>query len=104
MPFPLPLNQLFLLNAIGYVVLVAAFWLAPRVVGTWSWLVNAVLIVYSAASIGGWIMVGMPNPSGLGYLSKAIEVVLIGLLVVHASRTLRAHGAGAALSSGLPAA
>src|ERR1700724_3425235 len=32
-PIPLPLNQMFVLNIVGYVILVAAFWLSPRLLG-----------------------------------------------------------------------
>lgn len=76
-PFPLPLNQLFVLNFVGYIVLAAAFWVAPRSLGSRRWLVNVVLIVYTALSILGWMKIGMPNPQGLGYLSKGLEVALI---------------------------
>lgn len=82
-PLPLPLNQLFLLNFIGYVVLVILFWLAPRWFGGKRWWVDVALILYTAVSIVGWLDVGRPNPMGLGYLAKAIEVVLIVALVAH---------------------
>jgi hypothetical protein len=85
----LQLNQLFVLNAIGYIVLVVAFWLAPRLLGRWSWLVDVVLIVYTIASIIGWLDVGGPNPHGLGYLSKALEILLILALLAHVWLTNR---------------
>src|SRR4051812_37703461 len=68
-PFPLPLNQLFVLNFIGYVVLAVAFWYAPRLLGPRRWLIDLVLMVYSVLSIVGWVQIGMPNPQGLGYFS-----------------------------------
>lgn len=80
------LNELFVLNAIGYVVLIIVFWLGQRWFGAWSWIVDLVLVVYTAASILGWLYVGAPNPNGLGYLSKIIEIVLIVALLVHAGR------------------
>ena len=82
-PFPLPFNQLFTLNFIGYLVLALGFWFGPRLLGRRFWLLDVVLIVYAALSIIGWVQIGMPNPSGLGFLSKAFEVVLIGALIVH---------------------
>jgi len=88
---PLPLNELFLLNCIGFVVLVAAFWITRRWLTAWAWLVDLALIVMSAASIAGWFYFGEPNPQGLGYLSKIVELVLIVLVLVHAIR-LRAAG------------
>ncbi len=42
-----------------------------------------VLIVYTALSIVGWLQIGAPNPMGLGYISKVLEVALIVLLIVH---------------------
>ena len=75
--FPLPLNQLFVLNLVGYIVLVLLLWfVAPRL-GGWGWLVEAVFILYTALVIGGWMRFGAPNPRNLGYLSKTLEIVLI---------------------------
>jgi hypothetical protein len=95
-PLPLPLNQLFALNLIGYAVLVLLLWfVAPRL-GTWSWLVDAAFLVYVALVFAGWLRLGAPNPMGfLGYLSKFIELVLVLAVLarlwttVTASRVLR---------------
>ncbi len=84
-PYPLPLNQLFTLNFVGYVVLALAFWLAPRYLGNRTWLFDVVMIVYALLSIAGWIQIGMPNPQGLGYISKVLEIGLIIALVIHAT-------------------
>jgi len=92
MQFPLPLNELFLLNAIGYIALVAVYWTSTGWLTAWRWLVDAVLIVYTALSIAGWVAVGRPNPHGLGYVSKAIEIVLIVLLLKDALATLGTRG------------
>jgi hypothetical protein len=77
-PLPLPLNQLFALNLIGYAALVLLLWfVAPRL-GTWRWLVDAAFLVYIALVFAGWLRLGAPNPMGyLGYLSKSIELVLV---------------------------
>ncbi|MCC6178402.1 MAG: hypothetical protein IT305_24110 [Chloroflexi bacterium] len=88
-PFPLPLNQLFTLNLIGYVMLVAAFWYAPRFLGSRRWLMDLVLIVYTALSIIGWAYIGMPNPRGLGYVAKGLEIALIAALAAHIWRVGR---------------
>ena len=85
-PFPLPMNQLFALNFVGYLVLAGTFWYAPRFLGARRWLVNVVLIAYTLLSILGWVQIGLPNPQGLGYLSKALEVALIVALAVHTWR------------------
>ena len=90
-PFPLPLNQLFTLNFIGYVVLAILFWFSPRLLGARQWLIDVLLIVLSVLSFIGWIQIGAPNPMGLGYLSKAIEATLIIALVVHMREVMRTH-------------
>jgi hypothetical protein len=43
-----------------------------------------VLIVYVAIVFAAWWSFGRPNPMGLGYLSKGIEIVLVLALVAHA--------------------
>src|SRR5581483_5167975 len=48
---PLPNNELFVLNALGYVVLVIVFWLGDSLLGRWRWLIDALLAVYAAFSI-----------------------------------------------------
>ena len=93
-PFPLPLNRLFALNFVGYLVLAGAFWYAPRFLGPKRWGVDVVLTVYTVLSIVGWVQSGRPNPHGLGYLAKALEVALIVALAVHAWRVLH-PGVGA---------
>ncbi len=88
-PLPLPLNQLFVVNCIGYVVLVVVFWLLYRRLHGWRWWMNVPLIVYVAAVFLGWVDFGMPNPLGLGYLSKAIEIVLMIALLAQTWLLLR---------------
>ncbi len=80
-PFSLPLNQLFILNFIGAVVLVLLFVISRRWFGRRRWWVNVAMIVYAAITFGAWLAFGRPNPMGLGYLSKGIELVLIIALV-----------------------
>jgi hypothetical protein len=79
----LPLNELFLLNCIGFVVLVLLLWLVLRRFGRWVWVMDIVLIGFTALSIIGWIRIGKPNPMGYGHLSKGIEIALIVALLVH---------------------
>ena len=70
---------LFTLNAAGYAVLAAAM-VAPAVFVEIRWLVRLGLIGFTAATIGGWVLLG-PR-FGLAYFDKAIEVSLIALLFV----------------------
>jgi hypothetical protein len=81
---PLPLNELFLLNFVGYVILVLLFWIAPRWLGRSRWLLDAALMVYVVVVFLCWWIFGRPNPMGLGYLSKSIEILLFIALAVHA--------------------
>jgi hypothetical protein len=79
----LPLNELFLLNFIGFVVLASILWVVLLRFGRWLWAVDIALIAYTALAIVGWFRVGKPNPRGLGHLSKEIEVALIVVLLAH---------------------
>ena len=53
------------------------------------WLIDVVLLVYTLLSIVGWLQIGLPNPRGLGYLAKALELALIMALAVHAWSGIR---------------
>ena len=75
---------LFLANAAGYAVLALAM-VAPAPVATWRWLVRLALTGFAAATIAGWVAFG-PR-FGLAYLDKAIEVALIGILLVEQWRS-----------------
>jgi NADH dehydrogenase len=75
------LSELFLLNFLGFVVLAAVFLLSPRWLKARCWLVDVVLICYTAAAVLAWVQAGGPNDLGLGYASKAIEVALIVALL-----------------------
>ena len=91
-PFILPLNELFLLNFVGAVALVVIFWFAPRWLGARRWLVDAAMIVYAAAAFIAWFIIGRPNPMGLGYLSKSIEIILIIAASIDIWSVLRPRG------------
>lgn len=77
-------GMLFLANATGYAVLALAMVL-PNPVGRWRWLIRLALIGFTAATIAGWVAVG-PR-FGLAYLDKAIEIALVGVLLVEQWRS-----------------
>jgi hypothetical protein len=77
------LSVLFLLNFVGYVVLAAAFLFGRRLLGSRAWLLNLVLAGYTVAAIAMWLQRGGPNPMGLGYASKALEVLLVVAVLMH---------------------
>jgi hypothetical protein len=98
---PLPLNEMFLLNFIGAVILVVLFLVGRR----WSLakraILDVVMIGYEVATFVAWWLFGRPNPRGLGYLSKGIEIVLVIALIVHLWSMLRSRSvAAAALTAG----
>ena len=77
-------GMLFMANAAGYVVLAIAM-VAPGPAARWRWLIRLALIGFAAATIGGWFAFG-PR-FGLAYLDKAIEIALIGVLLVEQWRS-----------------
>jgi hypothetical protein len=93
------LSELFLLNFIGFVVLAAAFLLSPRWLRARCWLVDVVLIGYAAAALLAWVQSGGPNPFGLGYTSKVIEVLLIVALLADCWSLVHQHQPRAARAS-----
>jgi hypothetical protein len=70
---------MFTLNAIGYAILAAAMVL-PGPIGRLRWLTRYALIGFTAMTIVGWLAFGARFD--LAYVDKAIEVVLIVLLLV----------------------
>ena len=74
---------MFYLNGIGYLALVTALYL-PRFERQRG-LIRWALIAYTAATIIAWVAVGERNT--IGYADKAIEVVLIVLLIIDGRRS-----------------
>src|SRR5215204_4773426 len=72
-------GMLFMANAAGYAVLALAM-VAPGPAVRYRWLIRLALVGFTAATIGGWVAFG-PR-FGLAYLDKAIEVALIGVLLI----------------------
>ena len=82
---------IFILNALGYFALVVAYLVAATVsrplVVRFRWAPRVALLAYAAASIVGWLLLG--GFYWLGYLTKAIELTLMVLLIVD---IYRVHG------------
>jgi plastocyanin len=76
---------LFLLNAAGYVTLAAAMVVPLPILTRHRSLVRLALIAFAAATIIGWVVDG-PH-IGIAYVAKAIEVVLVALLLVELIRS-----------------
>jgi len=77
-------DTLFILNGLGYLALLAAFFLPIDLARNNHNLVRWLFIIFTVVTILGWIAIGDKSwPGGaLGYLTKLIEVLLITLLVV----------------------
>jgi hypothetical protein len=73
-------GPLFTLNAIGYAVAAVAMVIPLGIAIRFRWLVRLGLIGYAATAIVAWYLTG-PRYD-IAYLAKAIEVALIGLLVI----------------------
>jgi hypothetical protein len=69
---------MFILNGIGYLVLVAALYL-PQL-RSYQTYIRWALILYIAVTIIGWVAIGARNL--VGYTDKLIEVVLIACLFI----------------------
>jgi uncharacterized membrane protein YeiH len=78
-------DPVFILNGLGYLALLAALVLPVPRVARHRNAVRWVLIGYAALTIFLWILLGARTP--LGYTDKAIEVVLISLLLLEARRS-----------------
>lgn len=75
-------DVLFILNGLGYLTLLAAMYLPLPFAKDNRGLVRWVFMGFTVVTILAWIAIGDKSwPAGqLGYLTKAIEVVLLGLL------------------------
>ena len=82
-------GMIFLLNALGYVALAAAYLLVAApvpVIGRFGWLVRAGLAGYALLTIGAYLVIG--PYFALGWIAKGIELAIIGLVIVD---LLRVH-------------
>ena len=77
-------GMMFMLNALGYVVLGLAMIAPLAIASNYRWLIRAALIVFALMTIGGWLMFGARY--WLGYLAKGIEIGLIALLFIEMLR------------------
>jgi hypothetical protein len=74
---------MFLLNCIGYLVLLAAYYLHLPIARDYPKLVRWAFIAFTAVTIIGWVAIGARNT--IAYIDKLIEVVLIVLLLTDRS-------------------
>jgi hypothetical protein len=79
--FPSPL---FILNGLGYLVLLAALYLPMPQLRDYRHIIRWILLGYTGLTILLWIIMGARF--WLAYIDKVIEVVLIGLLWLESRR------------------
>jgi len=87
--FPQPPDPIFLLNGLGYLLLVAALYFPHVRLLPMRRRVRWILIAYTALTVVLWIFFGARTP--IGYLDKVVEVLLIGLLWLENSRSSAAR-------------
>lgn len=78
-------DPVFILNGLGYLILLAALYLPIPQVERYQNLVRWGLIGYTALTVVVWIAIGLRTP--LGYITTADEVLLILLLLFEAQRS-----------------
>ena len=85
---PLPLSTLFLLNGIGYLVLVVALYLPAlyRFRRGVRWL----LIIYAAVTFIMYFVINGFHLNAISIVAKAAEIALIGLLLIEDRQSVRA--------------
>lgn len=74
----------FILNGLGYLVLLAAYFLPIDFTKRRHNLVRWAFVAFILVTILGWVAIGDKSwPAGaLGYMTKLIEIVLIGFLII----------------------
>jgi hypothetical protein len=90
---PIPLPILFLLNGIGYLVLVSALYL-PQL-HRFQPIVRWLLIIFAAMTIIMYFAISGFRPNPIGIFTKVVEIALIVLLLFEGQRAARlAAGSG----------
>ena len=93
MMLPLPLQVLFYLNFIGYIVLAVAYYLPSLLqfqpLLRYQRAIRWLLIAYAAVTIVLWFLITGGGYNIIAYIDKPIEVALIILLLIDDRQTSR---------------
>lgn len=81
-------SMLFILNGLGYLALLIALYWPARLLWGHRFQLRWGLIVYTAITILAWLVLGDKHLA-LGYITKAVELALIGLLLVEGYQSRR---------------
>ena len=84
---PLPLSTLFILNGIGYLVLVIALYLPP--LARFQRFIRWLLIMFAAVTFILYFVVNGFHLNTIGLIDKGVEVVLIILLLIDDRQSVR---------------
>jgi hypothetical protein len=94
---PIPMPYLFLLNGIGYLVLAGALYL-PQL-RQHQPLIRWLLIAFAAVTIIMYFAIAGLRFNPVGYLTKAVEVALIILLLIDGRRATQSAAGGARMTA-----
>jgi len=72
-------DPVFILNGLGYLAFLGAYLLGRERLGERFLWVRYGFIAYTGVTILLWVLIGARTP--LGYITKVIEILLVGLLV-----------------------
>jgi hypothetical protein len=86
---PLPLSTLFILNGIGYLVLVIALYLP--LLSRFQRLIRWLLIIFAAATFTLYFLVNGFHLDTISLVDKIAEIALIILLLIHDRQFVRAR-------------
>jgi hypothetical protein len=73
-----PFDVMFFLNFLGYLTLLAAFFLPIPILKNYHGLIRWAFMAFAAVTILGWVFIGMRV--WFAYIDKILELALIGLL------------------------
>lgn len=75
-------SPLFILNGLGYLVLLGAWYFAPGFLAGQRTALHIVFILYTIVTIAAWVAIG-DKGDPLGIFTKIDEVVLVIALILH---------------------
>lgn len=78
---------LFILNGIGYLVLLAALYLPAPQLAQYRHVTRWALIGYTALTIILWLVITGGQSTATGYIDKVVELLLIALLLAEARQS-----------------
>ncbi len=84
---PVSLSTLFILNCIGYIVLVIVLYLPP--LRKFQRIIRWLLIIFTAVTIIAWFLIAGSHPTTFAIVDKVVEVALIVLLLIEEWQAFR---------------